>query len=57
MHSPHSFVKRINAVPLLEFVLVRTSLGPYKFVLGRDSLNHQRLILTPGQEANGYNLV
>ena len=33
-----------------------TSLGPCKFVLDIGGSSHWELIITPGQEANGYNL-
>ena len=37
-------------------LMARTSLGPWKFVRGKDSLSHWGLIMGPGQEANGDHL-
>ena len=35
--------------------MVRTSLGPWKFVQDMDSSSHRGLILAPDQETNGDN--
>ena len=36
--------------------VVRTSLGPWKFIREMGSSNHRGLIMAPYQEANGDNL-
>ena len=36
--------------------IVRTSLGPWKFIRDMGSSNHRGLIMAPCQEANGDNL-
>ena len=36
--------------------VVRTSLGPWKFIREMGSSNHRGLVMAPCQEANGDNL-
>ena len=36
--------------------MAHPSLGPLKFVRDMGTLSHRSLIMTPSQEANGYNL-
>ena len=48
--------KLMTATENERYTIVRTSLGPRKFVLDIGSSRHCGLIIAPGREANGGNL-